>query len=136
MGSHSERAGMRIRMQQGEIPWWPSRLRAWHCHCCGSGYCCGFGSTPGQTNENATNLLFYKKGSPPNTCDGIPYSKEKYKLLLHVITWMNWESESIMVSKRSWTQEYIQYNSISTKLSKHAKLISEDRNQNLGSGWL
>ena len=24
-----------------------SRLRIWHCHCYGSGYCCGIGSVPG-----------------------------------------------------------------------------------------
>ena len=26
---------------------WGSGLRTWHCHCSGSGLCCGTGSTPG-----------------------------------------------------------------------------------------
>ena len=30
------------------VPWWLSRLRTRHCHCCGSDYCCGMGSIPGQ----------------------------------------------------------------------------------------
>ena len=25
------------------VPWWPCRLRIWHCHWCGSGCCCGIG---------------------------------------------------------------------------------------------
>ena len=28
------------------VPWWLSRLRIWHCHCCGSGCCCGVGLIP------------------------------------------------------------------------------------------
>ena len=28
------------------VPWWLSRLRIWHCHCYGSGCCCGTGSIP------------------------------------------------------------------------------------------
>ena len=28
------------------VPWWLSRLRIWHCHCCDSGHCCGVGSIP------------------------------------------------------------------------------------------
>ena len=29
------------------VPWWRSRLRSQHCHCCGLSCCCGMGSTPG-----------------------------------------------------------------------------------------
>ena len=29
------------------VPWWLGALRIRHCHCCGSGYCCGTGSVPG-----------------------------------------------------------------------------------------
>ena len=29
------------------VPWWPSGLRIWYCHCCDSGQCCGVGSIPG-----------------------------------------------------------------------------------------
>ena len=29
------------------VPMWFSRLRIWHCHCSGSGCCCGVGSIPG-----------------------------------------------------------------------------------------
>lgn len=28
-------------------PWWPPRLRIWHCHCCGLGCGCGGGLIPG-----------------------------------------------------------------------------------------
>ena len=28
------------------VPWWPSRLRTWQCHCCGLGRCCGVDSIP------------------------------------------------------------------------------------------
>ena len=38
-------------MTQKEIGWgaprWLSRLRIQHCHCSGSGHCCGVGSIPG-----------------------------------------------------------------------------------------
>ena len=30
--------------------WWRSRLRIWHCHCCGSGHSSGMGSIPGPGN--------------------------------------------------------------------------------------
>ena len=33
-------------MGQG-VPWWLSRIRAWHYHCCGLGQRCGMGSLPG-----------------------------------------------------------------------------------------
>ena len=29
------------------VPLWRSKLRIWHCHCSGSGQCCGVGSIPG-----------------------------------------------------------------------------------------
>ena len=29
------------------VPLWLSRLKIWHCHCCGSGYSWGKGSNPG-----------------------------------------------------------------------------------------
>ena len=28
------------------VPWWLSRLRIWHCQCCGLGRCCGVGLIP------------------------------------------------------------------------------------------
>ena len=28
------------------VPWWHSRLRIQHCHCCGTGHSCGIGLTP------------------------------------------------------------------------------------------
>ena len=28
------------------VPWWPSRLRVWHRHCCSLGCCCGVGLIP------------------------------------------------------------------------------------------
>ena len=30
------------------VPHWLSRLRIWHCHCCGSGHCCGARLIPSQ----------------------------------------------------------------------------------------
>ena len=30
-----------------EVPWWLSRLRTWHCHCCVLGCCCGTGLISG-----------------------------------------------------------------------------------------
>ena len=35
------RNGMRVG-----VPWWPSRLRIQHCHCCGLGCCSGTGLIP------------------------------------------------------------------------------------------
>ena len=32
------------------VPWWLSRLRIWHCHCCDSRHCCGLSLTPGPGN--------------------------------------------------------------------------------------
>ena len=35
------------------VPWWLSRLKIQHCHCCSSGYICSMGSIPGsQTSTN------------------------------------------------------------------------------------
>ena len=45
------------------IPWWPSRLRIWRCHCCGKGCCCDpIGLIPG-----------------PGTSTGLTISKKKKK---------------------------------------------------------
>ena len=33
------------------VPWWLSRLRIQHCHCCGSGCSCGSGSIPAETSK-------------------------------------------------------------------------------------
>ena len=33
--------------QSTRAPWWLSRLKIQHCHCCGSGCCCGSVSIPG-----------------------------------------------------------------------------------------
>ena len=48
------------------VPWYLSGLRTWHCHCCGSGCCCGADLIPGmeisacpgggQKNKNERNL--------------------------------------------------------------------------------
>ena len=37
---------MHLKVAKG-APWWLSGLRTQHCHCCGSGYCCGVGLIPG-----------------------------------------------------------------------------------------
>ena len=39
------------------IPWWPSGLRIWHCHCCGLGHCYGTSSIPGPGTST-----FYRNG--------------------------------------------------------------------------
>lgn len=36
-----------FKMSGLEVPCWLSTLRVWHCHWCGSSYCCGEGSLPG-----------------------------------------------------------------------------------------
>ena len=43
-------------------------------------------STILQFKKKRTDLLFYLKGSPQNTHDGVSYSKGTNKLLLHAIT--------------------------------------------------
>ena len=33
------------------VPWWHSRLRIWHCHCCGSGSIFGLGTSTGKDRK-------------------------------------------------------------------------------------
>ena len=38
------------RLSSG-VPWWPNRLRIWHCHCHGLGHCCDLVSISGLGNS-------------------------------------------------------------------------------------
>ena len=47
VGSNSCRDSWPVRNTQGRVPLWPKRLRIWHCHYCGSCYCCDASSVLG-----------------------------------------------------------------------------------------
>ena len=52
----------------GRVPWWLSRLRIWHCHCCGSHHFCGIGLILDQEPRHAEGMPQTKKykQTPPN----------------------------------------------------------------------
>ena len=47
----------------GRVPWWLSRLRIQHHHCCGSGYSCGAGLIPSLGTFSCHRCSQKKKGS-------------------------------------------------------------------------
>ena len=44
---------LHIKKWQLGVPWWPSRLRIWCCHCYGSGSCYGADYVPGPRNSES-----------------------------------------------------------------------------------
>ena len=47
---------------RGRVPWWLSRLRIWHCQCCGSSHCCHASLIPGLGISSCQGHPLY---SPP-----------------------------------------------------------------------
>ena len=45
-------AFLSFKFQMIGVPWWYSRLRIWHYHCCGLGSSCILGSVPGTGNSS------------------------------------------------------------------------------------
>ena len=51
------------------VPWWLSRLRTQHCHCCDSGYCYGTGSIAG-TAKKKTPVICLSSSLPATPVNG------------------------------------------------------------------
>ena len=73
-----------------EIPWWPRRLKIWHCHCCGLGHCCGVGSAPGPR----TSTCF--------ACDQKEKNKQTNKKKLYIESSCQQELSSEDLAKCNW----------------------------------
>ena len=60
-----------IKNRENRVPWWPHRLRIWHCHCCGTGTVPGPGTSSdhghGQKEQNRKNKSFYFVFSIPSS---------------------------------------------------------------------
>ena len=59
------------------VPWWLSRLRTWHCHCSGSGYCCGVDSIPSQGTYAYCGHALPPKKMKKQVQQGEPTDKEE-----------------------------------------------------------
>ena len=47
------------------IPQWPTELNMQHCHCSGSGHCCGVGLIPGLGTQPKKKPPVYSNGQQP-----------------------------------------------------------------------
>ena len=67
-GRHQKVRRYRVKKCLQGVPWWLSVLRVWHCHCCGSGHCCGESWIPGPGTSSCHRCgQKKKKKSAPST---------------------------------------------------------------------
>ena len=98
------------------IPWWPSEWPIQHCHCCGSGHCCGVTSNfcmPWASQKQNKNQKTYFEGKFASLTFLAKWMTEPDKWHIHsdesfrVLSLCYWLQLNTMGSSRKlWIQRY------------------------------